>query len=330
MLRHFWVVVLCLCLGIFGGCISDNGKTKGEIILYSELEPEYTETLITAYNEQFKKQKNFQPIKPVYELKDNAPKPDLVLGTAGTLTRLKAERNLQKVECKSSSLLPAEFKDVDGYWTGVLYDPVVFVINHNFARRVGQKQLKSWSDLENLKDVRYVVENLNNSQGTMNLLAAMASHMGEQTAISFLWNLNRNITSYGKFPFSSIRMVATGEADMTVTVQSMVAKYLENEFPAYCIAPKEGAPANLYGLAVYKGSENTFSNQNFMNWFIVDDNARAALQKKSSGYMFFLPQGEKKPPVDPNFVWLNSNYSTPEKLEELTRQWVEKVRFSGK
>lgn len=172
------------------------------------------------------------------------------------------------------------------------------------------------------------MENLNNSQGTMNLLAAMASHMGEESAISYLWNLSRNITAYGKFPFSTIRMVATGEADMTVTVQSVVCKYLENEFPAYCLMPKEGTPANLYGIAVFKDSKKTARNEHFMTWLLTDDNAKMVVQKQDAGYMFLLKDKGKKLAVEPQKIWLNRDYLTLPKLEALTNQWVEKVRFN--
>ena len=117
-------------------------------------------------------------------------------------------------------------------------------------------------------------------------------------------------------------------AGAPVTVQSMVFKYLESEFPAYVTMPKEGTPANLYGVAVFKGSESTFANQQFMNWLLVDDNPKIILQKADSGFMFLLPKGPNNPAVDPRTIWLNRDYLTLPKLEALAGQWLEKVRFS--
>lgn len=324
---RFIVALLMLVSFILSCGCSSVGIGSREQVLYSEIDPKLTEPLVAAYNEQFKNTKNFQKVKAIYELKDN-DKPDLVLASTRTLTGLKLDNRLQTSSFKSTELLPLDYKDVEGYWTGVFYDPVVFIINQEYARRVGQQNLKGWNDLENLQGVRYVVESLNNSPGSMNLLAAMASHMGEQSAISFLWNLNRNVTQYAKFPFSSIRMVATGEADMTVTVQSMVFKYLESEFPAYITIPREGTPANLYGVAVFKGSESTYANQQFMDWLLTDDNPKIILQKADSGFNFLLPKGPGSPVVDPRTIWLNRDYLTLPKLEALAGQWLEKVRFS--
>lgn len=326
-LLMLFLFILLLCS--FTGCDFAGGTTSSrELILYSTLEPKFTDELVAAYNAKNKKNKSFAPVKVIYELSEKSPTPNLVLGPRVMLIGLKQEGKLQQCASDSAALLPQEFKDVDGYWQGVFYDPLVFVINQQFARRVGQKNLQSWNDLENLVDVRFTMENLNNTLGTMNLLAAMACHMGEQSAITYMWNANRFMTSYTKFPFSSIRLVATGEADMTVTVRSMVSKYLENEFPAYVVLPKEGSPANMYGVAVYKETKQLEASRLFMEWLLAEDYVKVISQKQDTGFVFLVQEGLLNPKADPSLVWLNKDYLTVEKLEALTNQWVEKVRFS--
>lgn len=331
MRRYFLqILLLLLMLAMLAGCsFSNNSASKRALVVYSTLEPKLTEELVKAYNEKNKKSQNFQPVRAVYEMPEKEPLPDMILAPTLYLARLKQSNMLVPLNCSASNILPYDFKDVDGYWTGVFYDPLVFVINQNFARRVGQKNLQSWNDIENLLDVRFTMESLNNSEGTMNLLAAMAGHMGEQSAINYMWNTGRHIIKYTKFPFSSIRMVATGEADMTVTVQSMVSKYLEIEFPAYTVMPKEGSPATMYGLAAFKGSESTYGNQTFMNWLLTDDSVKVICQKMDAGFIFLVHGAQMNPVAEPRKVWLNRDYLTKEKLEALTNQWLEKVRFSN-
>ena len=328
MLRYLMLVMLSLVLCVSAGCdFGSNAPSKKPLVLYSTIEPKFTEELLTAYNTKNKKTKNFQPVKAIYELTEK-DKPDLVLAPTLLLANLKREGKLTPSSCSAANLLPFDYKDVEGYWTAVFYDPLVFVINQEFARRVGQQNLTSWNDIESLTDARFTMENLNNSAGTMNLLAAMACHMGEQSAITYMWNANRNVTQYTKFPFSSIRLVATGEADMTVTVQSMVSKYLESEFPAYVITPKEGSPATLYGIAVFKDSESTFGNQSFLNYMLADDEVKSISQRLDTGYQYLVQENKFNPLADPRKVWVNRDYLTLEKLEALTNQWVEKVRFA--
>lgn len=330
MLRIFIVFLISLVLGMGTGCIfENNGSSSKELILYSVLEPEFTQELLDTYNKKYQKNKNFIPVKAIYKLEESKDKPDMVLGPSLLLATLKQEGKLQTSSCNAGELIPFDFKDVEGYWTGIFYDPLVFVINQQFARKVGQKNLLGWNDIENLNDARFTMENLNNSLGTMNLLGALAGHMGEQSAITYMWNANRNVVQYTKFPFSSIRLVATGEADMTVTVQSMVSKYLENEFPAYVVYPIEGSPANLYGIAAFRDSENTYGNQAFMEWLIKDDQVKVISQKQDTGFIYLVQEGKLNPIADPRKVWINRDYLTREKLEALTNQWVEKVRFSN-
>lgn len=320
--------VLCSFFIFCTGCILDDTVSgKKEIILYSTLDKSFTQELLDVYNEKNKKKKGFQPVKAIYELNKEVS-PDMVIASTVVLANMKQQNVLQPSSCNAARILPEAYKDQEGYWTGVFYDPVVFVINHQFARTIGQQKILGWNDLENLSNVRYTMENLNNTPGTMNLLAAMACHMGEQSAITYMWNTNRYVTQYTKFPFSSIRLVATGEADMTVTVHSIVCKYLENEFPAYVVFPIEGSPANLYGIACFKGSENTLGNQEFMNWLIANDRVKTISQRQDTGFIYLIHDNKLNPVADPNKVWINNQYLTLEKLEALTNQWVEKVRFS--
>lgn len=330
MQRYFMVFCLSLLLLLCSGCdLGGQANTPKELVLYSTVEPELTQELVQAYNEKNKGKKGFQQVKPIYELNEKSGQVDMVLSSSFQLTALKQQGRLQPLSCQAAGYLPFDYKDVEGLWTGVFYDPLVFVINQAFARRVGQQNVISWNDIENLRDARFTLENLNNSPGAMNLLAAMACRMGEDSAINYMWNAHNRVTQYTKFPFSSIRLVATGEADMTVTVQSVVSKYLESEFPAYMVVPKEGSPAILYGIAVMKGSENTLANQEFMNWLLTADEVKLISQKLDAGYVFLLHGQELNPAADPRRVWINRDYLTMEKLEALTNQWLEKVRFSN-
>ena len=146
MIRLIAAVLIPFMLIFSAGCDFGSSPSKKTLVVYSEVEPELTEALLATYNEQFKTMKDFQEVSAVYELNDKE-KPDLVLAGSRTLTGLKADKRLQQSSFKPAETLPLDFKDVDGYWTGVFYDPVVFVINQSFARRVGQSNLRGWNDL---------------------------------------------------------------------------------------------------------------------------------------------------------------------------------------
>ena len=143
-------------------------------------------------------------------------------------------------------------------------------------------------------------------------------------------SINRFINQYAKFPFTPVRMAAVGDADIAITRQSYVSKYLENNFPAYVIIPKEGTPADLFGVAVYKECKHKKEATDFINWIIADEEVNTLSQKIDTGYMFLLPNGMNGALANTDNLWLNTKYQTTEEQEKLALHWLQTVRFSDK
>lgn len=326
MVRYLKVLLLLAMLLVMAGCGQDAlGTNTKNLILYSEIDANFTESLVSEYNKQ---NKNGIIVKAIYELKDDT-EPDMVLCGSRTLNGFKKDNKLQSVLCSAGDRLPADFKDSDECWYGAFYDPTVFLINQRYARTIGQENIKGWSDLENLADVRIALENLSNSNSTQNFLGAMASHMGENISLNYLLNINRYIGQYAKFPFTPIRMTAVGDADIALTRQSYVFKYLENNFPAYVVFPVEGTPVNLYGAAVFKTCHRQQEAAAFIDWLIADDDVKRICLEKNTGFMFLLPHGVDAPAAEPDKLWLNTSYLGYQEQEKLNKKWLDIVRFSN-
>ena len=303
------IMLLALCLPLCYGCGNDKkAASHTDLILYSEMDADFTESIVREYNQQAK---DGTVIQAIYELKDIDP--DIVLCGTRTLNGFCSDNKLQPIVCSAGDRLPIEFKDSQERWYGAFYDPAVFLINQGYARKIGQENLKGWSDLEDRSDIRIALENLSNSNSTQNFLGAFASRLGENISLNYLWNINRFIGQYAKFPFTPIRMTAVGDADLALTRQSYVFKYLENNFPAYVVFPEEGTPVNLYGAAVFSSSKKAAEATDFIDWLITDSAVKRISLEKNTGFMFLLPQGIDGPAADPNKLWLNTTYlSYPE------------------
>lgn len=319
------IMLLAICLPLCYGCSNDKkAASHTDLILYSEMDADFTESIVREYNQQ---SKDGTVIQAIYELKDIEP--DIVLCGTRTLNGFCSDNKLQPIVCSAGDRLPIEFKDSQERWYGAFYDPAVFLINQGYARKIGQENLKGWSDLEDRSDIRIALENLSNSNSTQNFLGAFASRLGESISLNYLWNINRFIGQYAKFPFTPIRMTAVGDADLALTRQSYVFKYLENNFPAYVVFPEEGTPVNLYGAAVFSSSKKAAEATDFIDWLITDAAVKRISLEKNTGFMFLLPQGIDGPAADPNKLWLNTTYLSYPEQEKLNRKWLDLVRFSN-
>ena len=323
-------VCFALLIGLLAGCGSEEKKQAAvdpkqqSLVLYSELDNKFTEDLVTAFNAAHEKIK----LKAIYELKQGAASPDIVLAERRTLNGLRRQERLKPIAFAAGDRLPQKFRDEDLFWYGVFYDPTVFLINQQYARTLGQSRLKSWKDLENTEQLRIAMENLSDSNSTQNYLAAFAAHYGEATSLNYLWNINRFIGQYSKFPFTPIRMTAVGDADLAITRQSYVFKYLESKFPAYVVYPAEGTPVNLYCVGLFKACTQESEALAVMEWLLTDASVQKISQEDATGYMFLFPRGIEGNAADAEKIWLNESYLEPKQQEALTAKWLEKVRFS--
>ena len=107
-----------------------------------------------------------------------------------------------------------------------------------------------------------------------------------------------------------------------------MSQYLENNFPAYVIYPKEGTPINLFGVGAYKECKNLSVATDFINWLIADEEVQCISQTIDTGYIFLLPNGVKGKAVSPNGLWLNTDYIQKERQDKLITRWLENVRFN--
>ncbi len=327
----FRCILLLLFIGIAfnSGCGNTIEKKQSDneytLLLYSELDNNFTEHLIKEFNREYQGKIS---IKAVYELKDGSLMPDLVLAEQRTLSGFKRQEHLKPVAFAVGDRLPEKFRDEDLCWYGVFYDPTVFLINQQYARVIGQANIGSWRDLENNEKLRIAVENLSDSNSTKNFLAAFTEHFGETTALNYLFNINRFIGQYAKFPFTPIRMTAVGDADLAITRQSYVFKYLENKFPAYLVHPKEGAPVNLYCIGMLKNCKDDKKALSFIEWILESAKVQTIAQEDATGFMFLFPRGIEAAVTEPEKIWLNKTYLEPTKQDELTNKWLSRVRFS--
>lgn len=321
-MRKIFLVLVLLLVGMLAGC--SNEKSHNSLILYSELDPKFTFEMVRTFMKSERDDKFL--IKVIYELKDDGPKPDIVLAERRTLNGLVIDGKLKPTKFSKGEELPLGFREADGQWYGIFYDPAVFLVNQNYARTVGQKAIRKWSDLQVLPNPRICMENLSNSISSQNFLGSLADNMGEQTSLTYLWNLNRFVNDYTNFPISSVRKTAVGDANISITRQSFVFKYLESKFPAYLVVPEEGTPVNLYGMGLFKDCANEEKAHIFMEWMMTSSDMQSYSKQKLSGYDFLFDDEGKL--SDTNKLWLNNSYMVWKDQEYLTNRWLDMVRFS--
>src|SRR5690606_7972275 len=78
----------------------------------------------------------------------NSPKASIWFGgPADTFIQAKTEGLLEPYVSKNVDAIPQEYRDSEGYWTGIYVGSIAFVSNKTWLQEVGLQAPQSWYDL---------------------------------------------------------------------------------------------------------------------------------------------------------------------------------------
>ena len=323
MLRNVILLLVTLCSLALLGC---NGAgvmgREQKLVIYAPVEPVLAQSLTEAFHQDYPEIK-----LQLVQKQEQEELADIVFGEEELLRLYKEEGKLQPLPGTRQERASL-WGDTQGYWQNFFYDPAVLLINQGYARQVGQRHLRSWSDLERLPQGRIVLENLTNTDSTRSFLSSFASRWGEQETMLTLTKIDKHVDQYVQLPFTPVRMVAVGDADIAITRGSNVVKYLESSFPAYVVVPVEGTPVNLYGLALLEQCRDVATAKILFKWLQQDAEQSMAAQEQDTGYLFLANLADHA--VTPKQLWQNSEYLNLEQIQKLSEQWLQSVRFRAR
>lgn len=325
---HLMLLALAAALLLLLNSLIANNEASASdkpLLVYSELSEDLSRALLQEFQEKSGKKFEYRLLDTMPVAGAEVKRPDIFLASRETLTELAAAGALLKDARADDDGRPAYLAGEEGTWTGFCYDPCVFLVNHAFSRKIGQKNLLSWNDLAGRDNMSVSMEDLGSTEETKNFLAAFASKRGEEATMAFLNIIDRKIVQYAKFPISPIRLVTIGEADIAVTTRNKVIKYIEYNFPAYVVMPEEGAPAIVYGCGLSAASSQPKLGSEFSAWLSSSPEAPVAAEKAGYGYLFFSNTSEPS-----ERVWVNLNYRSAVKKAALLDKWLQNVRFAAK
>jgi iron(III) transport system substrate-binding protein len=316
--KNFLLAILLVVMGLLaGGCNTKSEPDAGSgkpVLIAGMPEQKLLPDLIAAYN---KSGHHY-----VFQYQPDISQPaDYYLTTRQEVQQLAGHGKLEPLAVKDNQV-PDFLKDEHNLWYGVFYDPVVFLVNHKFAREQGQEKLLAWQSLPQLTHARLVMENLAENNSTKDFLAALSTRMGQAECLQYFKSLQPLLGTFGKFPITSIRMVAGGDADIALTRSSFVAPYLESDFPAYVQLPEGGTPVTLYAFAQAKTSREQAAGADFLHWLLTAPEAQKLIQP--AGY---YPVSAGAGPAARDALWLNTFYKDSQAVDKLVDAWVKAIRL---
>lgn len=189
-------------------------------------------------------------------------------GPADAFVQAKEDGLLEKYASPNGTKIPVQFKDADGYWTGIYVGYLGFVSNQKLLAERGVAVPKSWDDLLKPEFKGQVVLANPGSSGTAyTMLATIVQIMGEEKGLEYMKKLHSQVKTYPKSGTAPGRMAGQGETMVGLSFLHDGIKYREEGMKDIILsAPTEGTGYEIGSVAVIKGGPDQEAAKKFVDW----------------------------------------------------------------
>lgn len=170
------------------------------------------------------------------------------------------------------SVIPSQFKDAEGSWTGVYVGALALAVNTRVLAEKGLPEPASWADLA--KPVYRGQISMAHPATSGTAYTALATivqlHRRDvEQAFAYLQALHRNVMEYRRAGADPARIVGRGEAAIGIVFShDIVAAYDEGFEDLKVIFPAEGTGYEIGGMALVRNAPDPETGKRFMDWAI--------------------------------------------------------------
>lgn len=228
---------------------------------------------------------------------------------------------------KAAAKIPPQFKDKDGYWTGMYAGPLCFVYN---TEKMAEKKLpvpKSWDDL--LKPIykgQIQMASPQTSGTSYNVITTMINvYKGDEAkAFDYLKKLNVNISQYTKSGSAPGRNAAIGETPIALGYAHDQIKLITEGYPLEIVFPKEGTGFEVASQSLIKGGPQMETAKKLYDW-ILGKEAGAILAKSFLAVFADVPLAKGAVPLSKVKVVNQDDDWAGKNKDRLIEKWLNEV-----
>ncbi len=215
------------------------------------------------------------------ESKGGKPLADLWFG-GGVENFIKAREQglLEVYRSPEAEAVPAQYKDPEGYWTGVSLIMAGFLVNTDVLAEKNLPVPHTWSELikADYKDA-VVAADPAISATTFSVAACLLQKMGGEEGWRYLEALAKNVPFFTKSSSDPQKRVSRGEMAVSIVPLSkeFIASPVKSQVQA--IFPKDGIPWMPSAVAIFKDARNPSAARVFVDWALSVEGQKIIQQK---------------------------------------------------
>jgi iron(III) transport system substrate-binding protein len=222
-------------------------------------------------------------------------------GTADTFISAYEEGLIEPYKSPNSYMIPNEYKDENGIWTGIYIGYLGFIANERWLKENNIDMPNCWEDLLKPEfEGNIVLPNPSSSGTAYTIVATIVQLMGEEKGLEFLNKLDKQVVQYTKSGLTPGIVVGLGEAGIGVTFLNNVIRYEKEGYKNIeMVAPKDGTGYEIGAVAILKDAPNMNEAKKFVDWSLTK---RAQELGKSVGSYQVLTNYKAASPKEPEFI----------------------------
>lgn len=333
--KHLTLVLLMLALTTLVLASCSNRKSNGSLVVYAGLNEDHAIKAIEAFQKEtgikvsYARMSAGEVLERIRKQKDNPTASVWYGGTGDTFVQAKLEGLLVPYESINARLIADEYKDPDGYWTGIYYGSVAFISNKKWLQQMGLNAPQSWDDLLKPEYRGMLAMGSPVSSGTgYTIVATLVQLFGEDKAFQYLQELNELNPTYTTVGNLAGRAAGMGEVGTALGFSHDAIKFFKEGFQDIVISfPKEGTGFETGGVSIIKNGPNMEEAKKFVDWALTKQ--AQELGKQVGNYQLLTNKDAKSPEESIAFESINVipydiNWSGSNR-ERLILKWMTEV-----
>lgn len=173
----------------------------------------------------------------------------------------------------NAAVLPAEYNDADGVWSGFYTDSVGFCSNESELEKLGVAAPTSWDELldPKLKGHISMPHPATAGVGYMAMFTVNTLMDGDIDAtVKYFQNLNTNVLQYSKSAATGTEQAGRGEVAVAIALDSDCVKAAEAGFSELVTSyPAEGTGYEVGAVSILQNARNLDSAKQYMDWILT-------------------------------------------------------------
>ncbi|MFD3158660.1 ABC transporter substrate-binding protein [Haloimpatiens sp. FM7330] len=220
-------------------------------------------------------------------LEKKCPKADIFIGgTCDAHINMKKEYLSEKYESNNSVNVYDDYKDEDGYWTGIELEPISIVVNKDRWDKefssMGLEVPKTFEDLLNpVYKGEIVMPDPYTSGTAYTFITSLVQNMGEEKAKTYFKKLKYNVGQFTMNGYTPCQKVGTGEYLIGINFFGDQLMMKKSGFNLICNVPKD-AGWTIDSISKIKNGPNGTIGNLFID-FCLSKEAGNILKNMSMG-----------------------------------------------